>query len=90
MRRQIRSTLRQTPQFNRTEEKALLASNRELAHLGRNINQIAQRLNTLNTAGHEMKTLDLAPLSVAIGEHRSKVVDLINASWGRYGGEGRR
>ena len=90
VRRQIRSTLTKTPQFNRTEENALLASNRELAHLGRNINQIAQRLNTLNTAGDEMKTLDLAALSVAIGEHRATVAALINASWGRYGGEGTR
>ncbi|MBZ2207190.1 plasmid mobilization protein [Massilia soli] len=90
VRRQIRSTLGQTPQFNRTEENALLASNRELAHLGRNINQIAQRLNSSNTAEDEMKALDLAALSATIGEHRAKVAALINASWGRYGGEGRR
>lgn len=86
VRRQIRSTLNQTPQFSRVEESALLASNRELAHLGRNINQIAQRLNAVNTAEAEMKTLDLAALSVAIGEHRAKVAALINASWARYGG----
>ena len=90
VRRQIRCTLNQTPQFNRNEENALLASNRELARLGRNINQIAQRLNASSTAGNKMKALDLAALSVAIGEHRSKVAALINASWGRYGGEGRR
>ena len=90
VRRQIRSTLNQTPQFNRNEENALLASNRELAHIGRNINQIAQRLNTSNTAGDATKTLCIDALSVAIGEHRAKVVDLINASWGRYGGENRR
>lgn len=90
VRRQIRSTLSQTPQFNRIEENALLASNRELAHLGRNINHIAQRLNTSNTAEDEMKALDLAALSVAIVEHLAKVAALINASWGRYGGEGAR
>lgn len=90
VRRQIRSTLSQTPQFNRIEENALLASNRELAHLGRNINEIAQRLNTSNTAEDEMKALDLAALSSAIGEHRAKVAALINASWGRYSGEGAR
>lgn len=90
VRRQIRSTLNQTPQFNRTEENALLASNRELAHLGRNINQIVQRLNTSTRTVDELKALDLTTLSTSIAEHRAKVSALINASWGRYGGEGRR
>ena len=90
VRRQIRSTLNQTPQFSRTEENALLASNRELAHLGRNINQIAQRISASSTAGDDMKALDLAVISVATGEHRANVAALINASWARYGGEGTR
>lgn len=88
IRRLIRSVLHQTPQFSRVEENALLESNRELAHLGRNINQIAHQLNISLNATDQINAQQLAQLAASIEQHRSKVAKLINASWGRYGGEG--
>lgn len=88
IRRLIRSMLHQTPQFSRVEENALLESNRELAHLGRNINQIAHQLNISLNATDQVHAGELAALVTSINKHRRKVAELINASWGRYGGEG--
>lgn len=88
IRRLIRSTLQQAPQFNRDEENALLESNRELAHLGRNINQIAHQLNISLNAADLVNAEVLEALAEEIAAHRAKVSKLINASWGRYGGEG--
>jgi hypothetical protein len=88
IRRLIRSTLHQAPQFSRDEENALLESNRELAHLGRNINQIAHQLNISLSAVDLANAEVLEGLAAEIAAHRAKVSKLINASWGRYGGEG--
>jgi len=88
IRRLIRSMLHQTPQFSRVEENALLESNRELAHLGRNINQIAHQLNISLNATDQVHAEQLVELAASIEQHRGKVAKLINASWGRYGGEG--
>ena len=88
IRRLIRSTLQQTPQFSRGEENALLESNRELAHLGRNINQIAHQLNISLNSTDLVNAEVLEALTAEIEAHRAKVSRLVNASWGRYGGEG--
>ncbi|KJV29333.1 hypothetical protein VI06_10540 [Aquitalea magnusonii] len=53
-RKLIRTTLRRAPQFTCVEENALLQSNRELAHLGRNVNQIAHQLNISLSASDQM------------------------------------
>ena len=86
VRRHIRSTLHRAPQFNRDEENALLESNRELAHLGRNVNQIAHQLNISLNASDQINAQRLEVLARAIEAHREKVYALINAIWGRYGG----
>ncbi len=89
IRRLIRTTLHQEPQFSRDEENALTASNRELAHLGRTVNQIARTLSEADHGNESPHATVLASLARTIDEHRTKVAALINASWGRYGGKGR-
>lgn len=87
IRKVVRAALHKTPQFNRDEETALLESNRELAHLGRNINQIAHQLNISLNSTDLINAERLEALARAIEMHREKVYDLINANWGRFGGE---
>ena len=85
VRKLIRATLWRAPQFTRDEENALLQSNRELAHLGRNVNQIAHQLNISMNASDQMTAQRLEILARMIDVHKEKVYDVINASWGRYG-----
>jgi hypothetical protein len=86
VRKLVRTALHNTPQFTRDEENALLQSNRELAHLGRNINQIAHQLNISLSETDQINAARLEALAKSIESHREKVSSLINASWGRYGG----
>lgn len=88
VRKLIRATVRRAPQFTRNEENALLQSNRELAHLGRNVNQIAHQLNISLNASDQMTAQRLEIIAKVIEAHRGKVYALINANWGRYGGDG--
>lgn len=89
VRKLIRANLRKTPQFTRDEESALLQSNRELAHLGRNINQIAHNLNISLNATDLVNAERLEALACELNAHRARVSALINASWGRFSeGEG--
>ena len=84
-RKLIRATLQRAPQFTRDEENALLQSSRELAHLGRNVNQIAHQLNISLNASDQMTAQRLEVIAKVIEAHREKVYALINANWGRYG-----
>lgn len=84
VRRVVLAIIRRAPSFTRTEETALLESNRELLAIGRNINQIAHHLNIHPDATDRVNAQVLAELSASIKQHREIVAQLVNASWGRY------
>lgn len=85
IRQRVRASLWKAPQFSKTEELALLESNRELSFLGRNINQIAHSLNASLNNMDLVNAAKLERLAAQIKKHRNHVYSLINNNWGRYG-----
>ncbi|OJZ69124.1 hypothetical protein B375_0211735 (plasmid) [Xylella fastidiosa 6c] len=76
----VQSNLTKQPVMTEEEIKVLLASNRELAAIGRNINQIA---HVLNSAFHETERVrldKLAELHQALVENRAAIRALVRAS----------
>jgi len=86
VRKIIRTMLLKQPNFNPTEASALCESNRELGYLGRNINQIARELHISLNATDQINAKRLEALAKEISMHRDKVYALLNANWGRMGG----
>lgn len=81
----IRSTLAQTPHFNDEELHELREANRQLAALGRNINQIAKTLNMSADNAHHAMAIDLKQLREMIEDHRKAAGSLVREnlkSWG--------
>jgi hypothetical protein len=74
------SNLLRQPVMTNDELAALLASNRELAAIGRNINQIARALNEAFHETERVKLEKLAELSGAIARSRATVRLLVRAS----------
>jgi ABC-type uncharacterized transport system ATPase subunit len=62
------------------EIQALLASSRELAALGRNINQIAHALNSAFHETERVKLEQLAAVHGAVLENRAAIRALVRAS----------
>jgi hypothetical protein len=85
IRQRVRASLWKAPQFSKSEELALLESNRELSFLGRNINQIAHSLNASLNNMDLVNAAKLERLATQIKKHRNHVYSLINNNWGRYG-----
>ena len=81
----VQTALMKEPVLMEAELLALEESNRELAALGRNLNQIAR---ALNTAFHETERvrLDLlGELKGAIDDNRKRILALVRASRGAWG-----
>lgn len=81
----IRATLARTPHFNEEELHELREANRQLAALGRNINQIAKTLNMSADNAHHAIAIDLKQLRETIEDHRGTIVSLVREnlrSWG--------
>ncbi|MDC6409537.1 MobC family plasmid mobilization relaxosome protein [Xylella fastidiosa subsp. multiplex] len=79
----VQSNLTKQPVMTEEEIKVLLASNRELAAIGRNINQISHALNSANSAFHETERVrldKLAELHQALVENRAAIRALVRAS----------
>lgn len=87
IRKIIRTVLFKEHQFSPEEVNVLRESNRELGHLGRNINQIARELHLSLNAAEQMNAQKLDDLYAQITEHRAQVTKLLNANWGRITGE---
>lgn len=79
----IRATLFQQPQFNRAEVDALSESSRQLAAIGRNLNQIARTLNTEPNASRSVTVERIEALSAEIKAHCALVAELTDASINR-------
>ena len=78
----IRAGLTHEPQFGMKEIEALGESNYQLLTIGRNLNQIARRLNE----GHaeELTTQHVKALSQLIDKHTKMVSDALRASLERW------
>lgn len=76
----VQSHLTRQPVMTDDELAGLLASNRELAAIGRNINQIARALNEAFHESERVRLDKLAELRQAIAENRTAIRGLVRAS----------
>jgi len=80
----VQSHLTAVPVMLKPELTALEASDRQLAAIGRNINQIARALNTAFYETERVKLEKLAELSQAIEEQRAALDALIRISRNKW------
>jgi len=79
------STLKKEPVLTHEEIMELRLSNRQLAAIGRNINQIAKALNMGEEGGQQINRTILERLNSDINEHKKLVSLLIHRSLNRWG-----
>lgn len=78
----VRASLTNEPQFTMETTKALWESSYQLRAIGRNLNQIAKRLNEGKPAG--IKTEQMEKLATYIYRHTDKVAAVQDASLSRW------
>lgn len=83
----VQSHLMEQPVMTDAELVALKASNRELAALGRNINQIAKAINQAFYETERVRLDTLAKLSKAIASNRAAIRALVRASQNSWGSD---
>jgi len=79
----VRASLTHEPQFTMETTKALWESSYQLRAIGKNLNQIAKRLNEGGQAS--IKTEQMEKLAAYIYRHTDKVAALQDASLSRWG-----
>jgi hypothetical protein len=79
----VRASLTHEPQFTMETTKALWESSYQLRAIGRNLNQIAKRLNEGKPAN--VKTEQIEKLATYIYRHTDKVATIQDASLSRWG-----
>lgn len=81
----VQANVTKTTVFRHKELEAVLEANRQLAAIGRNLNQIARHLNDRYTETDRLKLDHLNDLKKAIESQRSDIYELVKASrrsWG--------
>ncbi len=73
------------PQFNAAETEALIQSNRQLAAIGRNLNQLAKTLNLDPNASYQVTVESIEALTADIKEHRRAVASMVQSNLNRWG-----
>jgi antitoxin component of RelBE/YafQ-DinJ toxin-antitoxin module len=81
----VRAHAFKEPQFVFAEIDALMESNRQLAAIGRNLNQIARNLNLDLNASYQVTLEAIEALANDIKLHRGKVAALMDANLNRWG-----
>ncbi len=81
----VLANINRTPVLTKDETNALRESNRQLAAIGRNINQIARVLNIEFRQSDRITAEMIELLSKSLDEHREEVYRLINKSSHRWG-----
>ncbi len=81
----IRANVLRRPQFNTAEVDVLIESNRQLAAIGRNLNQIAKTLNLDPNASYQVTVDAIQSLIADIKQHRRTVAGLLDANLNRWG-----
>lgn len=80
----VQSNLMKQPVMAEAELNALLTSNRELAAIGRNINQIAKQLNQAFYEAEKFHLDELGRLGKQIEQNRAAILALVQASQGAW------
>ncbi len=83
----VQSTFMRAPVMTDEQLLTLKASNRELAAIGRNINQIARALNEAFFRTHKLERAHLDALANAIVNNRTAIRDLVRASQQAWGND---
>jgi hypothetical protein len=81
----VQSTLMRDPVMSDVEIEALRASNRELAAIGRNLNQIARALNDNFNETDRLKLQLLDVLQESVKDNRAAIRGLVRASQKAWG-----
>lgn len=81
--RAVRANLTETPQFTQTLAESLNASTRQLRAIGRNLNQIAKRINQ-GSDPNQLSPTQLERLGSVISDHTKRVGSLVDASLTRW------
>jgi antitoxin component of RelBE/YafQ-DinJ toxin-antitoxin module len=81
----VRTVLFRQPNFSAKEIGALRESNREVAAIGRNLNQMARAINADFREESRIKRADIKTFANELKEHRRKVAALIDQSLNRWG-----
>ncbi len=81
----IRQALNSTPALSQSDIQVLRESNRELAAIGRNLNQVAHAINIDPRHGDKVTPELFEALTVHIQSHRSKTSRVLDASLNRWG-----
>lgn len=85
IRKKVRASLHKTVPVSREEMMALSESNRWLNAAGRNLNQIARRLNESNGEDNQITLEYLQSFAKLVEAHTDKVGYVMRAANGRYG-----
>lgn len=80
----VRAHLTKQPQFGMVELTALTASNKALLSIGRNLNQIARRLNVGDGAIASPSVEEIRVLSAYLKEHTAHVFSVMRANIDRW------
>lgn len=79
------ANLNREPVLTESEIQALRTSNRELAAIGRNLNQIAKVLNTEFRESDKLNRQAVIALSEKIDSHREQIADLLKRNLNKWG-----
>lgn len=82
------ATLSKEPVLTDAEINSLRESNRELAAIGRNLNQIARVLNVEFRESDRLNREAIEALSSRIEEHKDMVAQLLDRNLNRWGNDG--
>lgn len=85
IRRKIRATIHKTIPLSPSEIRTLDDSCKELSAIGRNLNQIAKRLNESGGADNQMTLAYIQNFAKLVEQHTDKVGAAMRAANGRYG-----
>ncbi len=80
----VRAHLTRQPQFGMVELTALSGSNTRLLSIGRNLNQIARRLNVGDGVVEPPSVEEIRALSAYIKEHAAQVSGVMRANFERW------
>lgn len=80
----VRASLHQEPVLTNDEVAALRESNRELAAIGRNLNQVARALNIEFRESDKLKQEAIEKLAERIEQHKDQVAALLTRNMSRW------
>lgn len=84
----ILAALHREPVLTDKEIEALRESNRELAAIGRNLNQVARVLNIEFRESDKLKLEAIENLAARIEQHKDQVAGLLSRNMSRWGDDG--